>query len=345
MKRRLLSFIMLFAVSFCFINGCKNKEDEKQSILVVDGKEVIATINGKNYTADEVYSDLINSDSSAEYLYEELEDLLIKTAVPVTSSMRNRIVNEVEKWKKDVKENAAISGTSYKDALKSALDEEGVKSEDELIDKKIFKLQKEIITNQYWENSKDSYYKGYINNNYVYHISQILVSVSTNGNKDYFSVELTEPVAKKLYDVTNALLNGENFYQVAERYSDDTASKDKGGDMGLVTLNDSSLSSEIKYALASYSAYLENAQISHPNYFDEIYGDGIEVIPQEYVEMLGEKYDEKSDVYHITKLSDTVNLYARAQARNILFNNLYTKYIRKNLIRKICVYGIIFVVR
>ena len=100
MKRRLLSLIMLFAVSLGFIGGCKDTEDNDQEVLVVGGKEVIATINGKHYTADDVYGDLITSNSSAEYLYEELEDLLIKTAVPISNSMRSRIVNEVEKWKK-----------------------------------------------------------------------------------------------------------------------------------------------------------------------------------------------------------------------------------------------------
>jgi len=324
MIKKILSFIMLFVVTFCFASGCKNDNDNDQTVLVTeDGKEVVASINGVKYTADQLYEDLVSTSTNAEYLYKQLETLLIKTAIPVTDSMKNRVNNEVEKWKKDVKENATINGTSYKEALNSALEEEGVGSESELVEKKIFKLQEEIITKQYWENAKEGYYNGYISNNYVYHISQILVSVSTNGNKDYFAAELTEAPAKKLYDVTSALLNGENFYQVAERYSDDATSKENGGDMGLVTLNDTSLSDEIKYALASYSIYFENASLNHPEYFDEVYEDGIEVIPQDYVNLLGEKYNEKSDVYHITKLTDTINLYSRAQARNILFNNLY----------------------
>mgnify|MGYP003299795541 CR=1 FL=1 len=36
--------------------------------------------------------------------------------------MKNRINNEIEKWKKDIKENATMNGTSYKDELKTALD-------------------------------------------------------------------------------------------------------------------------------------------------------------------------------------------------------------------------------
>jgi parvulin-like peptidyl-prolyl isomerase len=324
MNKKILSFIMLFVVTFCFASGCKNDNESDKAVLVTDdGKEIVASINDVDYTADQLYGDMVSSSASAEYLYEQLEDLLIKTAVPVTESMRSRINNDVEKWKKGIKENATISGTSYKEALKSALEEAGVSSESELVEKKIFDLQEEIITNQYWNNTKESYYNNYIKNNYVYHISQILVSVSAGGNKDYFDVQPSEATAKKIYDVTNALLNGENFYQVAERYSDDTANKDKGGDMGIVTLNDTSIPNEVKYALASYSIYCENADLEYPAYLDEVYGEGFEVIPQKYVDLLGEKYNEDSGVYHITSTSGTVSLYSRVQARNILFNNLY----------------------
>ena len=325
MNKKILSFIMLFVVTFCFASGCKNDNEDDQAVLVTkDGKEVVASIGDVNYTADQLYADLVTSSASAEYLYNQLEELLIKTVVPVTDSVRSRINNEVEKWKKNIKENATISGTSYKDALNSALQEEGVNSEEELVEKKIFEYQEERITSQYWETAKAGYYNDYIVKNYVYHISQILVSVSPNGNKDYFDVNPAISATEKLYKVSNALIEGkQSFYQIAERYSDDTNSKSKGGDMGLVTLNDTSIPNEVKYALASYSVYCEDADLEYPEYFDEIYGDGFEVIPQTYVEMLGKKYNEDSGIYHITTTSDTDPLYSRVQARNILFNNLY----------------------
>ena len=319
MKRRLLSFVMLFVVTFCFVSGCKDDGNE-QSVLVADGKEVIATINGVNYTADDVYGDLINSSSNAEYIYEQLEDLLIKTVVPVTESMRSRIVNEVERWKKDIKENATINGKSYKAELATALQEEGVNSEEELIEKKIFSLQEEIITNQYWNNSKNNYYEDYINNRYVYDISQILVSVGTNGNYDYFDVEPSSTVAKKIYDVINALISGESFYNVALRYSDDAESGDNGGDLGMVTLSDTSIPDEVKYALASYSIYEENAELNHPEYLDSVYKNGVEAIPQKYVDILGEVYND--DTKYLSSSSSTT-LYARVYGRNVIFNNLF----------------------
>ena len=117
MKRRLLSFIMLFAVTFGFVSGCKSEVDDEQSVLVENGKEVVAKINGVSYTADQIYGDLLDYNSSAEYIYEQLEDLLIKTVVNVPRSTRSRIENEVEVWKKDIKENASMSGISYKDAF------------------------------------------------------------------------------------------------------------------------------------------------------------------------------------------------------------------------------------
>ena len=322
MIKKLLSFMALFVVTFCFVSGCKDEEKEQAILVDNNGKEVIATINGVNYTADLSYEDLLNSNESVEYIYEELEDLLIKTVVPVTDSMRNRANNYVEKLKKEAKENATINGLSYKETLASSLSNEGVSSEDELIEKKIFEYQEEVINSQYWNNNKERYYSEYLNNGYIYHISQILVSVGTNGNMDDFDVEPSSSVAKKIYDVASSLANGESFYNVALRYSDDSSSKDKGGDLGLVTLNDTNISDEVKFALANYSIYFENANLSNPEYFDEIYANGVETISHEYVDLLGEVYDDGSTNY-ITSISGTITLYSRVYGRNIIFNNLF----------------------
>lgn len=320
MKKKILSFIMLFAVTFCFASGCKNDNDD-QEVLVEDGKEVVAEINGVKYTADQIYESLVDTSSNASYLYEQLEDLLINTVVPVTESMKNRINNEIEKWKKDLKENATINGTAYKDELKTALENEGVSSEEELYEKKIFELQEEIITNQYWKAKEDSYYAGYLNNNYVYHVSQILVSVSDYGNKDAFAAEITDTVAKKLYDITRQLLDGVPFYQVAEVYSDDSDSKNNGGDLGLITLNDVSIPDEVKYALAGYSKYFEGADLETPAYMDNVYKNGVEAIAEKYIKVLGEKYDDTTS--HITATDSILSGSVRVRARNILFNNLF----------------------
>lgn len=322
MNKKILSFIMLFAVTFCFASGCKNDNDD-QKVLVVDGKEVVATINGVHYTADQLYENVLNTSTNADYVYEKLEDLLINTVVPVTESMKNRINNEIEKWKKDIEENASINNTSYKKELEKALETEGVSSEEELFDKKVFALQEEIIANQYWKATQDQYYTDYLTNNYVYHVSQIFVSTATHdGNKGYFAAEVNDDAAKKLYDITSQLIDGVPFYQIAEVYSDDSNSKNNSGDLGLITLNDTAISDEVKYALAAYSKYFENAEIDTPEYMDEVYGNGVEAIAEKYVKVLGEKY--KDTTTHLTPT--TGGLYDgdyRVRAKNILFNNLF----------------------
>lgn len=323
MKRRLLSFIMLFAVTFCFVSGCKDEENGEQSVLVENGKEVVAKIDDVSYTANQLFGDLVDYNGSAEFIYEQLEDLLIKTAVNVPDSTRSRIKNEVEVWKKDIKENASISGTSYKEALASALEKEGVSSEEELIDKKIFAWQEETLTNRYWNETKDTYYNNYFSNRHVYHVSQILVSIGTNGNYDYFDVQPSTTVAKKIYNVANALLSGEDFYNVALLYSDDSKTQNNGGDMGMVTLSDASIPDEVKYALASYSIYVENKELligNQPKYLDTTYGNGIEAIPQKYIDKLGEVYDDGEK--YISTSSDTT-LTSRVYGRNVIFNNLF----------------------
>lgn len=330
MKKKFMSIIMLFAVTFCFVTGCKNDNNNKEQEIKKDkdGKEIIATINGNNYTANDVYGEMLTNSTSVEYMYEKLEDLLISTVVPVTSTMRNTIINEVEVWKKEIKENASISGISYKDALKAALKEENVSSEEELIEKKIFLWQEEILTSKYWKDNESNYLRKYFENRYVYHISQIVVNVSSNGNYDYFNVEPDKSVFKKLYDIVNSLATGIPFYQVAVEYSDDSTYA-SGGDLGMVTLNDSSLVEEVKFALASYSKYVEGMNIDNvPAYLDNVYKNGIESIPQSYVDKLMEK-DAYGDYFYEDETTKYINSLpssfdnSRVYGRNIIFNNLF----------------------
>ena len=328
MKKRLLSFIMLFSLGLGFIGGCKKDDNKEQAVLIVDGKEIIATVDGVNYSANQIYESLLTLDSSADYIYEKLDDLLIKTIVPVSDSMRSKINNEVEKWKNEIKDNATVNGKSYKEALKEALEKENASSEEELIENKIFALQKQIIANDYSSKTKDISYENFILNGKIYHISQILVNISTNGNSDAFGVSISESAAKKLYDVVNSLLKGESFYNVALQYSDDYNSKNNGGDMGLITLNDaisSSLPAELKYALASYSVYFENADLDYPEYLNEVYENGIETIPQKYIDLLGEIYKDDSTKYINTDVTGTNSTYtsSRVYGKNIIFNNLF----------------------
>ena len=330
MKKKMLSLVMLFALSIGFIGGCKkDNSGDEQAVLVVDGKEIVATINGVNFSADEVFENLSSLDGSAKYLYEKLNDLMIKTIVPVSESMRSKINNEVEKWKKEIKDNATINGKSYNDSLKEALEKEEVSSEEELVEKKIFELQKQIILNDYTSKVKNENYNNFILNGNIYHISQILVSVSTNGNSDAFGVGISESAAKRLYNVVNSLLKGESFYNVALQYSEDNNTSSNGGDMGIVTLNDATSSNfpeEVKYALASYSIYLENANITHPEYLDDVYENGIETIPQKYVDLLGEIYKDDTTRYinNVDSSSNTItSTISRMYGKNIIFNNLF----------------------
>ena len=117
MSKKIMSILMLFAVTFCFASGCNKEENTEQEVLVTEEGEIIATINGVNYTANDIYDEMLTTSTSVEYMYEKLEDLLISTIIPVTNTMRSTVVNEVEVWKKEIEENASANKISYKEAL------------------------------------------------------------------------------------------------------------------------------------------------------------------------------------------------------------------------------------
>ena len=230
MRKKVVSFIMLFAMTLGFVGGC-NDEQNEDSILVAEGKEVIAKINGVYYTADDVYGSLITSNSNASFLYEQLERKLIETVIQISDGAKSRIENEILAWKKNIETNSALKGTKYEDDLKTALEDEfGVSSEEELLEKKIFELKESTLLNQYKEEMNDTYYNSYLATRNIYHVSQILISVNENREYDYFNIEINKDQAKKLYDVVSQLQKGESFYNVALQYSDDSSSKNNGGD-------------------------------------------------------------------------------------------------------------------
>ena len=69
MSKKIMSILMLFAVTFCFASGCNKEENTEQEVLVTEEGEVIATINGVNYTANDIYDEMLTTSTSVEYMH------------------------------------------------------------------------------------------------------------------------------------------------------------------------------------------------------------------------------------------------------------------------------------
>ena len=328
-KRKLIPLSMLLC-SLCFSTACSQSSTDTN---------VIATINGKEITAENIYNNSLYNEKTASYVYEVLEKALVQSTIPVTNSMRTKVENEVHKWKNGIKENATLNSTNYEEDLAVALEEEGVSSEEELVEKKIYALQKEYAKTKFLNAKGDDYKKAYIDANYLYHISDIVLSISSSStNTDLYNLTISSTEAKAIYDAFSELVGNEKYYNIASRYSSG-ATASSGGDLGIVTLNDTDISNELRYALIGYSSIVENkySEFNLPTNdyslaLTNFYNKGMETIPYSYIKSLNDVYAVEDGVekknyestknYYYEDGGDEVSSSSKVYFRNILFNSL-----------------------
>ena len=203
-KRKLIPLSMMLLCSVCFSSACSNSSTTNTN--------VIATVNGNKITAEGVYNGLLYNESTAKYVYDVLERALIQSAIPETNSMRTKVQNEVEKWRREIEDNATLNGTNYKEDLQLALENEGASSIEEYTNNKIYTLQKQYAKEKFLEANKEAYTKGYIDANYLYHVKDIQLTISTSSNKtDLYNLSMTEEEAERLYQALNEL---DHTYQI-----------------------------------------------------------------------------------------------------------------------------------
>lgn len=330
-KRKLLPLSLTLLCSLCLATACGKPSDNVTN--------VIATVDGKNITAENIYNTALYDEATAEYVYGVLEKALIQSSIKASNSMITKVDNEVEKWRKEIEENAALNGTDYEEDLQTALQEEEVGSIDELKQKKIYALQYEYAKQKFLDAKSEEYSNLYINSNYLYHIGDIAISISSSStNTDLYNLTISASEAKEIYGAFTELVTGENYYTVAERYSSSDTAKD-GGEVGIVTLNDSDITNELRYALIGYSSIIEGKY----NEFDfpvndytktltDLYNGGIQSIPYSYIKTLDDVYSTKDGVdtkymdannsFYYSSGGNSVSSSSKVYYRNILFNNL-----------------------
>lgn len=326
-KRKFIPLSMLLLCSLC-LGACSCGKPSEEN--------VVAVIGDKKITAEYIYDTSLYNSDVAEYIYGVLEKELIKSVVGVSPSMQAAVENEVEAFVNKLKLDAQLNSTNYKEDLEKTLQEEGVKTLDELKEKKLYALQKQAAKTMFLDKKSKEYATKYINENFLYHIGDINVSISGSSNNatDLYSLTLSTDQATSIHDAILELVNGYPYYDVALNYSN-ADSKKNGGDEGIVTLYDADITDELRYALFGYSAIIERkydeletglgiADVVEANKeynlaLTELYHNGIESIPLSYIKGLEGNY-EKTECY--TDKEDRVYSSSKVYYRNILFNNL-----------------------
>ena len=322
LKRKLIPLSTLLLCSLC-LGACScNKPSDTN---------VIAIVNGKKITAEQVYNYSLYDTSVAKHIYELLEKALIESSIPVTDAMKAVVENEVNAFVNKIKADAQLNETDYKEDLTKALQEAGVESLEELKAQKLYERQKEAAKTMFLEAKSASYITEYVNSNELYHIGDINLSVSGSSSSatDLYALTISSSEAENIHDAILELVEGEQYYNVAMAYSKGDT-KTNGGEVGIVTLDNSEITNELRYALIGYSSIIEGKYdelktklgLKTNNYtttLESFYSDGLESIPLSYILGLEGNY-EKTECY--SDEEDSVYTNSKVYYRNILFNAL-----------------------
>lgn len=192
--------------------GCKAK--------LKNGEEVAISVNGKNITADTLYKELKNK-YAKQIIIDDIDKKIFSVMFKNDEEIEKQVENQLEYIKNQY-------STNFEETLKSA----GYESEEALKDEIRLSYQRTKAVDTYIkDNIKDDEIKKYYNDEYAGEISakHILIKVKSSDSEDGLS---DEEALNKAKDLIKELDNGADFSTLAKENSDDTGSKENGGDLG-----------------------------------------------------------------------------------------------------------------
>lgn len=195
-----------------------------------DGKEILATINGKEITADELYLELID-ENGTEKLVNMIDTYIADKEVEVTDEHKEYVKEVVDYYK----EYAEYYGVDLATFLANYVGLTGITTEDEFSEYVLKDYKKTVaITNYIGDKATEEDLKEYYKENYSdkLTVKHILIEVDAEAeDKDKADKEAKEKakeLIEELNDTSSKKLD-KKFEELAEDNSDDTATYSKGG--------------------------------------------------------------------------------------------------------------------
>ncbi len=215
MKKKLL---IASLCAILLVTGCGQKAKLK------DGKEVVAEIEGKTITAEDLYDEL-RSQGGTTVLINMIDEFIANKEIETDESAKEYAQNQLDTLKAQYEQ----SGQDFTAALTSA----GYKNENEFKELLILDYKKnKVVENYISDNLTDEEIQEYYDNDVFGEmtVKHILITPETTDDMSEEDTEKAENEAKKkAEEVIEKLNNGEKFDDLVKEYSDDEGSKDNNG--------------------------------------------------------------------------------------------------------------------
>lgn len=314
MKRKIM-FISIILFSIIFICGCGNTK-------LKNGSEVAFKTKGKNFTADSFYTE-IKKKYGVSIMVDMIDKQIFDGMYKDDEEIEKKANNQIENLKQQ-----------YSDSWEQTLKDAGYDNESKLKEEFVINFKKEKAIKDYVKKSiKEDELKKYYNENSAGDISakHILIKVDTSTEDGLTDDEAKEKAEKLIKELDK----GADFSKLAKKNSDDTGSKEKGGDLGYFNKGDMVKEFEdAAYALKvneytkepvktsyGYHIILKTGEKEKPKYKD---------IKEKILETLTEQKISDDSVLSITVLDD-IRKENGLKINDSKLKKEYKKYINKQI--------------
>lgn len=212
MKKKALIFTMCGLI---MLSGCA------KSPKLSDGKEVVASVNGKDVTAEELY-DKMKDQYGTGSLVSIIDEYIISKEITSDDDYNEQAEIQIKQYK-----------LNYSDQWEQFLEYYGYSSEDELKKDLINQYKSEAVAKKYikekiTEDELKKYYDENISTELT--VKHILIkSTATDTSTDEEKTKAEEEAYNKALDLIKKLDEGADFDTLAKENSEDTGSASNGG--------------------------------------------------------------------------------------------------------------------
>ena len=216
MKKKLLLISLCSILLLC--SGCKKE------VKLKDSKEVVASIEGKDFTAEELFDELKET-YGASTLTNMIDDYIVDKEVKDSDEANEYAKAQIE----SMKQQYESAGYDWNNVLSQY----GYSSEKDLVKDYSKDYKKQIVAKNYLkkevtEDEINRYYEEEIYGNYT--VKHILIKPETKDDMSDTEIEEAENKAKeKAEEVIKKLDDGSKWADLVKDYSEDEGSKSNEG--------------------------------------------------------------------------------------------------------------------